>query len=70
MDRRALLGKSKAELVMARVGEVMAACYLLLLLPVLPFLLAYVAVQRVLDGFTGGSDSRREFEPDVGTSGT
>lgn len=66
MDRRAVLGKSKAELVMARIGEVMAACYLLLLLPVLPFLLAYVAVQKLLALFTGGSDERRRFDPETG----
>jgi len=66
MDRRAVLGKSKAELAMARIGEVMAACYLLVLLPVLPFLLAYVAVQKVFGLFTGSSDERRRFDPRSG----
>ncbi|UPW00282.1 hypothetical protein M0R88_17455 [Halorussus gelatinilyticus] len=51
---------------MARIGEVMAACYLLLLLPVLPVLLAYVAVQKVLALFTGRSDERRRFDPRSG----
>lgn len=66
MDRRAVLGKSKAELVMSRVGQVMAACYFLLLLPVLPVLLAYVGLQKVLALFTGGSGERREYEPQLG----
>jgi hypothetical protein len=66
MDRRAVICKSKAELVVARIGEVMAACYLLLLLPVLPFLLAYVAVQKLLAAFTGRSDERRRFDPETG----
>ncbi|UPV74248.1 hypothetical protein M0R89_17130 [Halorussus limi] len=67
MDRRAVLGKSKAELVMARIGEVMAACYVLLLLPVLPVLIPYLAVQKVRGLFTGRSDERRQFDPQSGT---
>ncbi len=67
MDRRAVLGKSKAELVMARIGELMAASYLLLLLPILPFLLAYVAIQKVLALFTGQSNERQRFDPRSGT---
>ncbi|WP_137287470.1 hypothetical protein [Halorussus salinisoli] len=66
MDRRAVLGKSKAELVMARVGQVMAASYLLLLLPVLPVLLAYVVLHEVVDRFTGSTDER-QYEPRIGT---
>ncbi|NEU57165.1 hypothetical protein [Halorussus sp. MSC15.2] len=67
MDRRAVLGKSKAELVMARVGQVMAASYLLLLLPVLPVLLAYVALRKLVALFTGESGERRQYEPKIGT---
>lgn len=67
MDRRAVLGKSKAELAMARIGEVMAACYALVLLPVLPFLVAYLAVEKLVRRFTGSPDERREFDPRSGT---
>ena len=67
MDRRAVLGKSKAELVMARIGEVITACYLLLLLPILPFVLAHVAVQKACTLFTGQSNERQRFDPRSGT---
>ncbi|WP_166035392.1 hypothetical protein [Halorussus pelagicus] len=52
---------------MARIGELMAASYLLLLLPILPFLLAYVAIQKVLALFTGQSNERQRFDPRSGT---
>ncbi|MFC4450257.1 hypothetical protein [Halorussus aquaticus] len=67
MDRRAVLGKSKAELVMARVGQAMAASYLLLLLPVLPVVVAYVALRKLVALFTSGSGERRQYEPQIGT---
>lgn len=67
MDRRMVLGKSKAELVMARVGEVIGAGVFLVLLPILPVLLAYFVVDKFVGALTGGSTDRSEYEPSIGT---
>ncbi|WP_338740335.1 hypothetical protein [Haloplanus salilacus] len=48
MDRRAALGKSFAELVMARVGEGVGVLCFLFLLPVLPFLAVAAAVSSLI----------------------
>lgn len=45
----------------------MAASYLLMLLPVLPVLLAYVVLRKLVALFTGGSEERRRYEPNIGT---
>jgi hypothetical protein len=50
---------------MARVGEVMAACYLLLLLPVLPVLAAYLAVQRLISLVVGETDRAGQYRPGI-----
>lgn len=64
MDRKAVLGKSKAELVMARVGEVIAAANLLFLLPILPILVAYVVIQEAVAALTG--ETGDPYEPKFG----
>lgn len=53
MDRRVALGMSKAELVMSRVGQVMGALLLVVLLPVLPILLLYFAFHKTARKLSG-----------------
>ncbi|WP_248895368.1 hypothetical protein [Haloplanus halobius] len=48
MNRRATLGMSIAELVMARIGHAVAALCLLFVLPILPFLAVAGAVSALL----------------------
>jgi hypothetical protein len=48
MDRRAILGMSFAELVMARIGHAVGALCFLILLPILPFLVVAAAVSALL----------------------
>jgi hypothetical protein len=48
MDRRATLGMSVAELVMARIGHGIGLLCLLVLLPILPFLAVGAAVSALL----------------------
>ncbi|WP_251341836.1 hypothetical protein [Haloplanus halophilus] len=48
MDRRATLGMSFSELVMARIGHGVAALCLFFLLPILPFVAVAAAVSGLL----------------------
>ncbi|MFB6097092.1 MAG: hypothetical protein ABEJ74_06865 [Haloferacaceae archaeon] len=63
MDRRAVLGRSKAELTMARVGHVVALLCAFVLLPLLPFLALYLAGAKVVGSVTGSADDR-SHEPE------
>lgn len=63
MDRRVALGMSKAELVMSRVGQVMGALLLVVLLPVLPILLLYFGFHKAGRTLNGGPE--REHGPNL-----
>lgn len=47
VDRRATLGMSVSELVMTRIGHLVGALCLFLMLPLLPFVAAFLALARV-----------------------
>lgn len=71
MDRRSVLGMSKAELTMVRVGHVVALLSMLVLLPLLPFLALFVVGSKLTSIVTGpAADQGREYEyePEHGSS--